>query len=85
MWFVSTHQLPTRVDRMVSPRPPRPARSPSLRFAIDALVGAALMIAVHAFVIQVSIVRGNSMEPALKDGREDRGGPHSLPDGLRLM
>ena len=40
----------------------------SLRFALDALVGALLMIAVHAFVIQVSIVRGNSMEPALHDG-----------------
>ena len=44
-----------------------PARK-SLRFAMDALAGALLMIAVHAFVIQVSIVRGNSMEPALHDG-----------------
>ena len=26
------------------------------------------MVAVHVFVIQVSIVRGNSMEPALHDG-----------------
>ena len=70
MWFVSPQQLPARVDRLVppQPRPARPARSASLRFAIDAIVGAALMIAVHAFVIQVSIVRGNSMEPALRDG-----------------
>ena len=68
MWFVSPQQLPTRVDRMVAPRPSRPARSASLRFALDALIGAALMIAVHAFVIQVSIVRGDSMEPALRDG-----------------
>lgn len=44
-----------------------PARK-SLRLAMDALAGALLMIAVHAFVIQVSIVRGNSMEPALHDG-----------------
>jgi signal peptidase I len=38
------------------------------RFAIDALLGATLMATVHLFVIQVSIVRGNSMEPALHDG-----------------
>jgi len=35
---------------------------------VDALLGALLMVTVHLFVIQVSIVRGNSMEPALHDG-----------------
>ncbi|MEZ6038764.1 MAG: signal peptidase I [Planctomycetota bacterium] len=46
----------------------RPSRRTTVRFAIDAMLGAALMITVHLFVIQVSIVRGNSMEPALHDG-----------------
>ncbi|MCB9879613.1 MAG: signal peptidase I [Planctomycetes bacterium] len=46
----------------------RPSRRTSIRFAIDALLGAALMVSIHLFVIQVSIVRGNSMEPALHDG-----------------
>lgn len=32
------------------------------------MLGALLMVTVHLFVIQVSIVRGNSMEPALHDG-----------------
>ena len=45
---------------------PRPRRRS--RFLFDALLGAALMITVHLFVIQVSVVRGNSMEPALHDG-----------------
>ena len=39
-----------------------------MRFAIDALLGATLMVTIHVFVIQVSVVRGNSMEPALHDG-----------------
>ena len=38
------------------------------RFLLDALLGATLMVAVHLFVIQVSIVKGNSMEPCLHDG-----------------
>lgn len=38
------------------------------RFALDALLGATLMVVVHLFVIQVSIVKGNSMEPCLHDG-----------------
>jgi len=46
----------------------RTRRSRRLRFAVDALIGAALMVAVHMFVLQVSIVRGSSMEPCLHDG-----------------
>ena len=38
------------------------------RFAVDAALGGALMILIHVFLIQVSVVRGNSMEPALHDG-----------------
>jgi signal peptidase I len=40
----------------------------ALRFSLDAMLGALLMVTVHVFMIQVSIVRGNSMEPALHDG-----------------
>lgn len=40
----------------------------AVRFLIDAMLGATLMVAVHLFVIQVSIVKGNSMEPCLHDG-----------------
>jgi len=46
----------------------RPSRRTAVRFAVDAMLGAALMVTIHLFVIQVSIVRGNSMEPALHDG-----------------
>lgn len=38
------------------------------RFLLDAAVGASLMVALHLFVIQVSVVKGNSMEPSLHDG-----------------
>lgn len=40
----------------------------SVRFALDALLGATLMLVLHLFVIQVSVVKGNSMEPCLHDG-----------------
>lgn len=38
------------------------------RFLLDALLGATLMVTVHLFVVQVSVVRGHSMEPCLHDG-----------------
>lgn len=38
------------------------------RFLLDVLVGATLMVAAHVFLIQVSIVKGHSMEPCLHDG-----------------
>ena len=38
------------------------------RFAIDVALGAVLMILVHLFVVQISIVKGHSMEPSLHDG-----------------
>ena len=68
MWFASP-------DRPAAQRPapgPRDHARPPLRrqarFLCDALFGALAMVAIHAFVIQVSIVRGDSMEPALHDG-----------------
>lgn len=57
----------TPAKRKLARRPRKRMRT-GVRFAIDAALGAALMITVHLFVIQVSIVRGNSMEPALHDG-----------------
>ena len=38
------------------------------RFAVDLLLGAGLMIVVHMFVVQISVVKGHSMEPSLWDG-----------------
>lgn len=43
-------------------------RSRTTRFLLDAVLGACLMVAAHAFVIQVSVVKGHSMEPCLHDG-----------------
>ena len=45
---------------------PRKARR--RRFVFDALLGAALMVVLHGFLVQVSVVKGTSMEPALHDG-----------------
>tara|TARA_R110002072_G_scaffold228234_11_gene385334 strand:- start:25276 stop:25845 length:570 start_codon:yes stop_codon:yes gene_type:complete len=67
MWFA--RRTERRPNAKLAPRHTRRRRlRPGARFAIDALLGAALMVTVHLFVIQVSIVRGNSMEPALHDG-----------------
>lgn len=68
MWFVSMDRLDLQVDRAPRPAYRPPTTRKPLRFVTDALVGAMLMVAIHAFVIQVSIVRGNSMEPSLRDG-----------------
>lgn len=46
----------------------RRRRSHAGRFLLDALLGASLMVVVHVFFIQVSVVKGNSMEPCLHDG-----------------
>jgi signal peptidase I len=64
------------VDAIVEPEPAagessgsaRSSTSLWLRVCRDALRGAALMLLVHAFVVQVSVVRGHSMEPCLHDG-----------------
>ncbi|MFY9344862.1 MAG: signal peptidase I [Planctomycetota bacterium] len=55
--------LPPASAPVVRRRVPRGSR-----FLLDALLGASLMVAVHLFVIQVSVVKGNSMEPCLHDG-----------------
>ena len=38
------------------------------RLLLDVLLGASFMIVVHLFVVQISIVKGHSMEPSLQDG-----------------
>lgn len=38
------------------------------RFLRDLGIGAALVLLVHAFIVQVSVVRGLSMAPSLRDG-----------------
>lgn len=47
---------------------PRRRTPRGTRFLLDALLGATLMVAAHLFVIQVSVVKGHSMEPCLHDG-----------------
>jgi len=67
MWFArSTEHCPTNDNAVRKTRKHR--LRPGPRFVVDASLGALLMITIHLFVIQVSIVRGNSMEPALHDG-----------------
>jgi len=41
---------------------------PGTRLLLDAMCGATLMALLHLFVLQVSVVRGHSMEPCLHDG-----------------
>ena len=41
---------------------------PWTRFLLDVALGASLMAALHLFVLQISIVKGHSMEPSLHDG-----------------
>ncbi|MGE3173137.1 MAG: signal peptidase I [Planctomycetota bacterium] len=60
-------------------RPRLPSAAPGLgarvrgliarqRFLLDVLLGASFMVALHLFVVQVSVVKGHSMEPSLFDG-----------------
>lgn len=52
--------------------PARPARGsvahPWWRITRDLLRGVAVLIALHVFVLQISVVRGHSMRPSLSDG-----------------
>jgi signal peptidase I len=41
---------------------------PSRRWAAEVMFGMLLVVVVHAFVLQISIVKGHSMEPSLRDG-----------------
>ncbi|MBK8977828.1 MAG: signal peptidase I [Planctomycetes bacterium] len=57
---------PNAADRAGEPRPYRP--SLRVRFLRDVLRGFLLIVLLHLFVVQVSIVRGESMQPCLQDG-----------------
>ena len=52
----------------LAPTTPRTGARLRYRFLFDVGLGAALMAALHLFVLQISIVKGHSMEPALHDG-----------------
>jgi len=47
---------------------PQRVRRPLRRFLVDLVAGGAVMLLLHLFVVQVSIVKGHSMEPSLWDG-----------------
>lgn len=47
---------------------PSRKRTGATRWAVEALFGALLMAAFHLFVVQISVVKGHSMEPSLHDG-----------------
>ncbi len=49
-------------------RRPEPSRSPRRRFARDLFCGAAMILVLHLYVVQISVVRGHSMRPSLCDG-----------------
>lgn len=58
-----------RVERGLALRPgPRRGRSMARRLATDVVRGAMLIVLLNLFVLQISIVRGHSMEPSLHDG-----------------
>jgi signal peptidase I len=59
---------PHRRALVAQPRQRSKRWANSTRFLLDAMLGATLMVLVHVFVIQVSVVKGSSMEPCLQDG-----------------
>lgn len=69
--FCGTRTANGHVEREAVPpvfqRPRRRGLLPS-RFVLDMLLGATLLVVVHLFVVQVSVVKGSSMEPCLHDG-----------------
>ncbi len=75
---VSQPSAPTARERASEAQPepqPMPARravaTPRVsgrRWALELMVGTLLMAAFHLFVVQISVVKGHSMEPSLRDG-----------------
>lgn len=68
MWFLAPATRQPLDGPVPSPVRRRRRLSPTARFVLDATLGATLMVIVHLFVIQVSVVKGTSMEPCLHDG-----------------
>lgn len=48
--------------------PPGRRRGQAVRYLLDLWLGATLMVVFHLFVVQISVVKGHSMEPSLHDG-----------------
>jgi len=48
--------------------PPDPDTGVARRFVRDLCIGAVAVICLHSFVVQISVVRGQSMAPSLRDG-----------------
>jgi signal peptidase I len=65
---LATAQRADRPHAVFPQRTREPKPRHHLRFLVDMLLGATLMVLVHLFVVQISVVRGHSMEPSLFDG-----------------
>ncbi len=63
-----SHASVHSIERSATPLVGKRRAPRGTRFVLDALLGATLMVVVHLFVIQVSVVKGHSMEPCLHDG-----------------
>jgi signal peptidase I len=65
----STLAAPALAIPLPATLPVRARRTPrGTRLLLDVIAGATLMVVLHLFVIQVSVVKGHSMEPCLHDG-----------------
>jgi signal peptidase I len=71
-WRPSVPRAPVPIVRVLTAAPaalPMASRAPWLRrFAFDVARGMLLIAVLNLFVLQVSIVRGHSMQPSLHDG-----------------
>ena len=57
-----------RRDPLPAPRKDGSARPNPPRFLRDVVRGVGLLLVLHVFVLQISVVRGHSMRPCLRDG-----------------
>ncbi len=69
---VTPRRLPSQSSpgEALPPLPPRPTATNrrARRYGMDMALGALLMGLLHLFVVQISVVKGHSMEPSLQDG-----------------
>ena len=68
----SPHALAPEARTESQPQPARRSvatpRVSGRRWAFELMIGTLLMAAFHLFVVQISVVKGHSMEPSLRDG-----------------
>lgn len=79
MWFLPPAKRRPLDGPVHASMPGRCSASPGVRFLVDATLGATLMVVVHLFVIQVSVVKGTSMEPLHDGDRLLIASPTTLP------